>query len=560
MKTRETKKKSKLKKQGDLLKQKTGEFLKKIRVIQSEQKLGNFRMDGKYEKDIATITSEIKEKLSQVAQLKGKDENVSLIVEEIWELSKEKIVLEARLDAQLKKYKGIIFTVGFSPEPIVLSVLVNDPECVYFIYTRESEKTLDKIIEETNLKPSQYKRELIQRVSAADSYALVKKGLKFLTREKGLDENDIALDPTGGTKIMSVGCGIAATIFNVDILYVNNQKYNPDLRRPEPGSEVLVRITNPFDIYRDDKLIEGLNHFKSLNFNNARNAFNFIKQSSNNPMFPELLACVANVLYFWDVIDYSNALKFIDKAKKTARKLSDKLSPIQDDLFKILGSWETYLREINNSIENGGLEVEKISPLLIYDVLTNANREFFNSNYNNAALKYYRVIEMINQRALYHEYNFDTQNPDYTNFPDSVKTRLSKLDQTKNEDVEEMILNQYNKIWRMIYEKQSKSDAYKGSNLLPRKIGLLAGLIFRNVIGDESVNNDVILKTYQAVEKRNQSIFAHGIASISKKDCEKLRNIAEKMVKDVNIDQELKSSAFNLKNMATLVELFIKVI
>ncbi len=87
-------------------------------------------------------------------------------------------------------------------------------------------------------------------------FRLVKKGMLFLKEDKGIEKERIGLDPTGGTKVMSVGSGLATSILDVDILYVNNDKYNEVLRRPEPGSEQLINFESPKYILVNDKLIE----------------------------------------------------------------------------------------------------------------------------------------------------------------------------------------------------------------------------------------------------------------------------------------------------------------
>ncbi|MHA1285495.1 MAG: hypothetical protein ACTSQP_23570, partial [Promethearchaeota archaeon] len=128
--------------------------------------------------DIYSEISELVNKISNLAQKEISDsESYSILKEILWEKSKKKFILEARNNKNLKRYDGIIFTVGLSPEPIILNILANNPKAVFFIYTKKSEKILDKIMDETELKPTQYKREMMSRDSAADSYKLVKKGL-----------------------------------------------------------------------------------------------------------------------------------------------------------------------------------------------------------------------------------------------------------------------------------------------------------------------------------------------------------------------------------------------
>lgn len=203
---------------------------------------------------IEQISSIIKEKIAEAEKSNLYNEENAIIFKELWELSKEKYVLEIQSKKDFKKYKGLIFTVGFSAEPPILNILANDPECVFFINTSESEEMINRIVEETKLRPTQFKRERIRNDPINDPYGLVKYALYFMIEEKKIKPQEIALDLTAGTKLMSVGGSIAAAIFNIDILYVDHEKYNVKLRRPEHGSEKLIVIKNPLEIYKKEIL------------------------------------------------------------------------------------------------------------------------------------------------------------------------------------------------------------------------------------------------------------------------------------------------------------------
>ncbi len=85
-------------------------------------------------------------------------------------------------------------------------------------------------MEETDLKPSSFHKETLKKNAA--TYDAVKKGLKYLELEKKLKPEEIALDPTGGTKAISVSCGIATNSYDIYLLYVDNTDYDTELRRP----------------------------------------------------------------------------------------------------------------------------------------------------------------------------------------------------------------------------------------------------------------------------------------------------------------------------------------
>ena len=48
-----------------------------------------------------------------------------------------------------KKYDGLILTVGFSPQPLILSINAINPERIAFLYTSETEKFIEQIQDQT---------------------------------------------------------------------------------------------------------------------------------------------------------------------------------------------------------------------------------------------------------------------------------------------------------------------------------------------------------------------------------------------------------------------------
>lgn len=85
---------------------------------------------------IKDLNSKLENKYIELKRLKNLNEDTDSLMDEIWNLSKKKFVLSAMSKNSFKKYDGLIFTVGFSHEPIILNILVNNPTGVFFIYTQ----------------------------------------------------------------------------------------------------------------------------------------------------------------------------------------------------------------------------------------------------------------------------------------------------------------------------------------------------------------------------------------------------------------------------------------
>jgi hypothetical protein len=197
---------------------------------------------------IKKFISNINEKFEEYKQSINEGEENTELMDEIWELSKEKFILETENQEKYKTYEGMIFTVGFTSEPIVLNILATNPKALFFIFTEESEKTVHKVVEELDLKSERFDQKIIKKDSFDNSVSLIGLGLQYLNRKNKIDITKIGLDITGGTKVMSVACGLASYAFGPDgpdLFYISHEKYDTELRRPVPGTEKLTIIENP---------------------------------------------------------------------------------------------------------------------------------------------------------------------------------------------------------------------------------------------------------------------------------------------------------------------------
>ena len=72
-----------------------------------------------------------------------------------------------------KEYDGLILPLGYSPEPLILSILAIKPERVGLLYTNETEKLLPRIQEETVLTLDQLDKLKIDGSSTLDVYKAI---------------------------------------------------------------------------------------------------------------------------------------------------------------------------------------------------------------------------------------------------------------------------------------------------------------------------------------------------------------------------------------------------
>ena len=179
-----------------------------------------------------------------------------------------------------------IFMIGFSDSPILMSLDVIRPEKIIFIYTEDSKTTIENMqehIKRCNNSNMDYLKGVFANYIEEKELSEVKdfivsgekaikinlgkapspldtfKAIKDIISNRSLKK--IAVDITGGKKTMVSGAFSSASLReDVDIVYVDNEEYNGEWRRPEPGTEFISKVQNPNNIYRytDLERIKGL--------------------------------------------------------------------------------------------------------------------------------------------------------------------------------------------------------------------------------------------------------------------------------------------------------------
>jgi hypothetical protein len=162
-----------------------------------------------------------------------------------------------------KEYDCLFTTVGDTPSPVIFAILATKPKIAFLFHTERTEKYIDFIAKSANLSHAQCKPIKINGSNIAELY---KKMKDAYTEHQG---KNIAIDITGGKKTMSSGAAMAGFILNADIFYIDNHKYNTELRLPEPGTEFLYKIENPLEVFGDIDLQLAINLFNAYNYSRS---------------------------------------------------------------------------------------------------------------------------------------------------------------------------------------------------------------------------------------------------------------------------------------------------
>ena len=145
-----------------------------------------------------------------------------------------------------KKYDGLILTVGFSPQPLILSIHTINPGRIALLYTPEAESFIAPIQTQTGYTSGQ--TDLLE-IDGTDVSGIYDKTWRF-ARDTWEKFANIAVDITGGKTSMAAGAALAAAVIPADICYVDTDNYLPEFRMPEPGSEYMRLLEGPDTLLR----------------------------------------------------------------------------------------------------------------------------------------------------------------------------------------------------------------------------------------------------------------------------------------------------------------------
>ena len=145
-------------------------------------------------------------------------------------------------NTKAKKVDVLFSVLGFTPEPIILTQRALDAKTHVIFYTNNENNRFEK---EINPYLEKYLTSEYKLVELAD--ASFQSIYKTLSEQMVLiPASEYAIDITGGKKSMVAAAAMFARDFNFNVLYVDYTSYNPDLRRPTPGTEVLNWVYDPY--------------------------------------------------------------------------------------------------------------------------------------------------------------------------------------------------------------------------------------------------------------------------------------------------------------------------
>jgi|GEM_PF-491565 len=166
------------------------------------------------------------------------------------------------------KYDVLITLVGFSPQPLMHTVLTLQPVKIYLVTSEQSEhfeKSAVSMADFFKFLVKKYDQNYsniccieqikpVNEIGSVDTFKKTRELIQTIRKEK--PDAKIAIDITGGKKSMDASAFLMAAVEkDIDIFYVDFQGYGEG--KPTYGTEFLNKLDNPYQLYniREEELL-----------------------------------------------------------------------------------------------------------------------------------------------------------------------------------------------------------------------------------------------------------------------------------------------------------------
>ena len=395
--------------------------------------------------------------------------------------------------------KAMIISAGGTPEPLVLTILEHKPDFVCFLASQQSLDLIGEV--KRQLKEQKHKLE-DHKVICEDVNNLVhcyEKAVECAERVREVCANPdkVVVDYTGGTKTMTAALSIATVGHGYQFSYVGGEERTKNgLGVVVSGTEVVETRTSPWQIFAVEERKKIALFISTFQYEAALST---MLQTLNvlSPGEQELWSGIVETLrgyQAWDNFDHQTALRSLSAGLKKLELCGKFCSerPIQNFIGKVKENFET-LNEMNKRTKF----FNKMHPILIRDLVSNARRRYLQTKYDDAVARLYRVLEMVGQ----------------IEFEKLTGCPTSDVDPEKlSESTREEYISRY----------QSPDD---GKMKLPLNATFRALKELGHHTGERFYQNEETFK--KIMSARNDSILAHGTQHIKKETYEKFAAVIE---------------------------------
>lgn len=329
----------------------------------------------------------------------------------------------------------------------------------------------------------------------------------------------IAVDITGGTKVMSVASAMAvsegsasfASFVGGRFFYIQSGTTRDDIQKRIVGTEQAKPLDDPYAVFGDIERERAKALYRQHDYTGAARIYESLAEHVTPSQGDEQWAVLAKAYAAWDAFDLEEASKLMNRLLWPSSDAATVLQKHQK-VLKQQALILSHLATIATRIEKGPplnilKEIDSVLDLL-GSLYHNALRREATGRYDMAALLLYRCLELISQRRLA-TYGIATDNPRYHHRNIRYRT-LSRR-----------------------YEQALRKHFPRSRHIqLPHhNITLFNGYVILEALRDALVTHALVSRIKIRTKTRNQSILAHGFRLITKDEYNQFKLLVDDLLK-----------------------------
>lgn len=390
--------------------------------------------------------------------------------------------------------KAMIVSVGGSPAGQAAALSHHRPELVCFYASNETVENIPEVKRAIDYALTADKKLIVE--DPADFFACYQKALEcaaFL-EGSGLSADQILVDFTGGTKVMSAALSLLAVSKGYQMCYVSGTvRDKGGMGQVISGTEQVFEQVNPWDALAIEERKSAALYASAFQFEAAREAYGWAAEKARQPGLRRYLRAMVQTVEGYSAWDRFQHQSAVESMKSGVQELQAYIEYAPDEgarrFVRHVGENMSFLNGLRQS--SRGFSV--LCRPYLADLLANARRRASEGKFDDAVARLYRCIEMAEQIAL-KAYGITTGGVKPDQIPESL---------------------------RRDYVQRYSSE---GRIRLPLHAAYLLLRELGDQLGEKYLARQDELK--KVLSSRNDSILAHGRVPVQKKTFESLSELA----------------------------------
>ena len=292
--------------------------------------------------------------------------------------------------------KIMILSLGGSPEPLRKSIAEHQPDILIFFASHDSVIKSGEVLQGLATKPKTETEIAENPNSLYECYKAAKRCVDRAARHE-LPEQDIIVDYTGGTKVMSAALLLATAGHSFGFNYVGGDMRSKDgLGVVQNGHEQMYEDMNPWAAFAEEERRQIITLFNARRYG----AVIQIMENYNRGLPPQIesyfkfVRQLSNGFLFWDQFQHKKAL---DCLQKGVAALDQHLKYYPGDLYdQLKEELQHHIEYLSNLLRKTN-QMQNFDAIIIKELINNARRRIQDKSFDDAAARIYRALELYGQ-------------------------------------------------------------------------------------------------------------------------------------------------------------------